>query len=230
MANRPVYISLAEKPFYKIANTEFEFFSGFSIQQKQRSIKSLHDAFLLSCPNNKVLEVSRKSPLQIGNKLSAFNLKYRMNGKYYPVECLFQGSKVFENGKVYQDLYERQPGEAKKDERLKNSGRIVGFKLDNTDFESEPKDFFYNWLYINALNNDENIGKELLEYDSFTDIEFNPKKSINCQAIAVAIYVGLVKSNNLEEALKSPEEFRKVVYGLDNTKKDYQQMNLFDFM
>ena len=160
MANRPVYISLVEKPFYKIANTEFEYFSGFSIQQKQRSIKSLHDAFLLSCPNNKVLEVSRKSPLQIGNILSAFNLKYRMNGKYYPVECLFQGSKVFENGKVYQDLYERQPGEAKKDERLKNSGRIVGFKLDNTDYESEPKDFFYNWLYINALNNDENIGKE----------------------------------------------------------------------
>lgn len=226
MANRPVYCSIDEAPFYKAIDTEFEFFSGFSIQQKQRSIRSLHSSFLKENDNKKVLEVSRKSENPIGNQLSAFNLKYKYEGKLYPVECLFQGSKRFEGGEVYQDLYNGEPGAAKKDERLKNSGRIVGFKLFNTEFPSEPKDFFYNWLYINALVEDKKVGDEILQYDSFTDIEFNPKKSINCQAIATAIFVGLTRNGLLEKALESPESFKTVVYGKPQIEP--VQLSLFD--
>ncbi len=226
MANRPVYCSMDVAPFYKTIDTEFEFFSGFSIQQKQRSIRSLHDSFLRKNADKKVLEVSRKSDNLIGNRLSAFNLKYKYDGKLYPVECLFQGSKKFEGGEVYQDLYYGEPGAAKKDERLKNSGRIVGFKLFDTEFPSEPKDFFYNWLYINALVENKEVGDEILNYDSFTDIEFNPKKSINCQAIATAIFLGLSRNGLLEKALESPESFKTIVYG--KPKAELVQLSLFD--
>ena len=226
MANRPVYCSTDESPYYKAIDIEFEFFSGFSIQQKQRSIRSLHESFIKNYSEKKVLEVSRKSANLIGNRLSAFNLKYKYEGKFYPVECLFQGSKVFESGVVYQELYDGEPRAAKKDESLKSSGKIVGFKLFDKDFPSEPKDFFYNWLYINALVESKEVGKELLNYDSFTDIEFNPKKSINCQAIATAIYVGLYRNGLLEKALESSENFRTIVYGEKQEK--LVQMSLFD--
>ncbi|TON36462.1 hypothetical protein CGH58_23515, partial [Vibrio parahaemolyticus] len=41
----------------------------------------------------------------------------------------------------------------------------------------------------------------------FTDIEFNPEKSINCQAHAVALYRSLVHNGVLQQALSSPSEF-----------------------
>ena len=47
-------------------------------------------------------------------------------------------------------------------------------------------------------------------YQCFTDIEFNPKRSVNCQAHAVALYLSLCKLNLLEEALESPESFLRI--------------------
>ena len=52
-----------------------------------------------------------------------------------------------------------------------------------------------------------------MEYDAFTDIEFNPNRSINCQAEAAAIYVSLQQQGLLGEALQSKERFLEVVYG-----------------
>ena len=43
--------------------------------------------------------------------------------------------------------------------------------------------------------------------------ECNPERQFNCQAIACAIYVGLTRSGQLDEAVKSPEDFLRVVYG-----------------
>ena len=51
-----------------------------------------------------------------------------------------------------------------------------------------------------------------MNYDSFTDIEFNPKKSLNCQAEAAAIFVGLSKSGLIDEVLKDKKIFSKIVY------------------
>jgi len=117
---------------------------------------------------------------------------------------------------------------SKKDQRIRNSGSIVGFKFDGRDFETEPKTFFYNWLYINTLNLYKDLGDKLMEFDAFTDIEFNPKKSLNCQAEAAAIYVSLRRQNLLDEALKDKDSFKKVVYQLDNSK--VEQSSLFSDM
>ena len=53
---------------------------------------------------------------------------------------------------------------------------------------------------------------EILNYDSFTDIEFNPKKSLNCQAKAAAIFIGLTNAGIIDDALKDEKNFLKIVY------------------
>jgi len=69
-------------------------------------------------------------------------------------------------------------------------------------------------MYINALyKNNRDIVEELLEYEAFSDIEFNPKKSINCQARTCAILVSLVKLDLIDEVLESPSNFIDTVYG-----------------
>lgn len=136
------------------------------------------------------------------------------NGKEFSVESAFQAGKIFEKGGPYTDLLDASSKIAKRDERLKNSGRIIAFEFDGKRFETEPKTCFYNWLYIIALHLHEELTKLLIEYNAFTDIEFNPQKSINCQAEAAAIYVSLSKQGLLEEALTDKESFRKIVYSV----------------
>ena len=95
---------------------------------------------------------------------------------------------------------------------MKNSGKIVAFQIDGKEFETEPKTYFYNWLYINTLHLYNELTEQLLVYDAFTDIAFNPQKSINCQAEAAAIYVSLAKQGLLKDALKDKKQFKEIVY------------------
>ena len=211
MANRPIFQAIAKEPYCMINNVEFKFYSGFSVVQKQRSIDSLHTEYLKKHQNTKILEISSKSKLDIGVNLSAFNLMYNYQDELISVECAFQGSKAFELGGPYTDIYFKTSYEAKKDTRLRESGKLTKFVLDGVEYPLEPKDLFYNWIYINALHKNES-SNEVILFDAFTDIEFNPQKSINCQAKAVAIYVGLVRSGKISEALNSFDSFRKIVY------------------
>ena len=86
---------------------------------------------------------------------------------------------------------------------------------------------FYNWLYINALNLNNDLADQVIEYDAFTDIVFNPQKSINCQAEAAAIYVSLRKQGLLTEALKDKDSFRRILYSNSDSNWDYDQVTLF---
>lgn len=229
MAIRPVFMVSIDKLFFKKEDIQFKYFNGFSVKQKQKSIDSLHNEYLKKFNEHKILEISSKSDNELGVKLSAFNLKIRTNkGKEISVESAFQASKVFERGGPYTDLLYADSRISKKDLRIRNSGSIVGFRFDGRNFEIEPKTFFYNWLYINMLNLNKELGDRLIEFDAFTDIEFNPKKSLNCQAEAAAIYVSLRKQNLLDEALKDKDSFKKVVYQLDDYK--VAQSSLFSEM
>ena len=62
-----------------------------------------------------------------------------------------------------------------------------------------PKTAFYNWLYINALLENPELAQKVLEYDAFTDIEFNPGKSLNCQAEAAALFVALNRQGLIDQ-------------------------------
>lgn len=215
MAVRPVFVVSLDSRYCIRKNVEFEFFNGFSDKQKRRCIDSLHQAYLRDNNEKKILEISSKSESELGVRLSAFNLMIKSDsGKEFSVESAFQASKVFEMGGPYKDLLDVSSKIAKRDERLKNSGRIIAFRFEGKEFETEPKTYFYNWLYINALYSYSEFTEQLMEYNAFTDIVFNPQKSINCQAEAAAIYVSLSKQGLLEEALKDKESFKRIVYSV----------------
>ena len=233
MAVRPVFTAVLDDRYCIKENTEFQFFSGFADSQKKKCIKSLHDAYAQRHPGCAVLEISSKSEEPLGVQLSAFNLMITTkSGRQFSVESAFQSSKVFENGGPYKDLLNAPSIAAKRDERLRDSGNVIGFTINGQKFATEPKTYFYNWLYINALQLHPELAEQLLLYDAFTDIAFNPQRSINCQAEAAAIYVSLQKQALLEKALKSKEAFLEVVYPRHKAAKagtdEIQQSSLFD--
>ena len=107
MAIRPVFIESSKPPYFKKVNIEFKWNGGFAKCQSQKNINAIHTAFLSNHPDCGILEISSKSTEEIGTKLSAFSLlKYVPSiNKSIPVECIYQGSKVFSNGGPYTDLY-----------------------------------------------------------------------------------------------------------------------------
>lgn len=74
----------------------------------------------------------------------------------------------------------------------------------------EPMTAFYDWLYLCALRESPNLAEQILEFEAFSDIEFNPKKSVNCQAEAAAVYKSLAIRGMVSEALSSMERFLSV--------------------
>ena len=227
MATRPIFCRFDKKPFFIEKKVDFRFYPGFAIEQKRRSIESLHEAYLQENSAANILEISSKSLIPVGNDLSAFNLKYTTkSGKSATVESVFQSSKIFEKGGPYEDLLFKPSIVAKKDPRIKQSGKLIGFCLEGEVFSTKPLTFFYDWIYINALASNKQLKDEVLRYDAFTDIEFNPEKSLNCQARAAAIHVSLYASGMLDKALSSKEEFLQIVYNYDEPSASFEQLSL----
>lgn len=193
MAKRYVYRAIEKAPYVEPCEVEFAWNGGFSLAQKRRNITALHEGYAALHPGERVLEISSKSAQENGEALSAFFLrKYVPSlGRSIPVENVFQGGKVFENGGPFARLYECAPLEAKRSELLRESGRLTGFRFEGRDLPLEPKTVFYDYIYLNALLENPALAEAVLTYDGFTDIEFNPQKSINCQAKAAALFVSL---------------------------------------
>ena len=213
MAKRPVYVANKDGKLSVIEKqVEFKWYPGMATSQKQKSIESLHVA-AKSEGVKRVLEISSKSESELGIALSAFNLMITTKQKRqtFSVECAFQASKVFERGGPYMDLLHESSRIAKKDLRLRDSGNLINFVFFGKAFAPKPRTLFYDWLYTNALRQNESLADEVLRYDGFTDIEFNPTKSINCQAFSAALFVTLSFSSLLNDALESPEAFADVV-------------------
>lgn len=213
MAQRLYFIS---KPSYQgliIEKTiEFSYFAGQSKMQKQKSMDSMIYAIRAAESGGRILEVSTKSRTPLGNQLSSFQLKSfdQEQGKGIPIVNIFEGSKVFEKGGPYLDLFFKTPIEAKNDERLVLSGKLLGFQYEGKKYELQPRSLFYDWIYLNALNSQPDFHEELVKYDIFTDIEYNMKKMFACQARSVAYFVSLYRKDLLKETLKDIESFKKI--------------------
>ena len=212
MASRPVFVPGKRKNEADVYMTEFQWNSGLAVSQKQKNITALHEAFVQRFPERKVLEISSKSLQPLGVKLSAFNLTKMVPslGREVPVECVFQGGKVFSAGGPYVDLYGASSKDAKKDSRLRSSGVLKEFCFEGERIPTSPTTAFYNWLYVNALLEHPQLAEEVLAYDAFTDIEFNPAKSLNCQAEAAALFVALAREGLLEQC-KTFETFLTLI-------------------
>ncbi len=213
MAKRPVFSPRKDRVGVEEKLIDFKWHSGFAVSQKQKSIQSLHEEAKVFGYIN-LLEISSKSESSLGVGLSAFNLKIttKKHNRTFSVESAFQGSKVFENGGPFKDLLCADSLTAKRDIRLKESGNLINFKFFNQDFPNQPRTFFYDWLYINALIQNPDLFSLLDSYEGFSDIEFNPEKSINCQAHSVALYLSLKLNDVLNVALESPESFLSLTH------------------
>ena len=211
---------------FKEIEVEFKYYNGFAISQKRKSINALHESICQLDKSFNILEVSTKSTNPIGVALSAFNLRFfdEDSRNEYPLENIFQSSKVFEHGGPYRDLLNVHPKDAKRDERLKTSGKLTCFNYNNVVWELEPKTVFYDWIYIHSLYRNKYLTTKVIEYNAFTDIEFNQEKSINCQARSAAIFVSLSRKGILDEVLNDKEKFKKI-YHSNNTNF---QTSLFD--
>jgi len=204
VANRPIFTpNFSGFPYVDTVDIAFKWYPGFSKSQIQKSIASLHAAAEKLHKIAPILEISSKSTLQLGVSLSAFNLSLKTSdGQRMSVECAYQGSKVFENGGPYHELYAVSSREAKTDERLQHSGKLVAFNFCGEDFPTEPKTAFYDWLYMMALfQKERDFLKEFEGFQGFSDIVFNPKRSINCQARAAALFVALSQNGVMDAQL-----------------------------
>lgn len=221
MATRSIFIPILDgKNGVNEVSIDFSWHPGMASVQKKKNINELHTAARKK-GYEKILEISSKSELSIGVKLSAFNLciTTKKKGFKFTVESAFQGSKVFENGGPYKDLIGMDSLSAKKDHRLKTSGNLISFEFFGRQFPNVPRTFFYDWLYINALAQNIELANSIVEYTGFSDIEFNPKKSINCQAYSAALFVSLKRNHQLNDALYSAENF------LEITREQYENRN-----
>jgi hypothetical protein len=219
MAERPVFIPVPDSPeLVKELFFPLKWNSGFAVVQKEKNIKALREAAAAD-GLTPLLEISTKSDNKRGRHMSAFHMVVptKAYGKI-KLELAFQGSKVFERGGPFTDLYlkgDKEVGEAKRDSRLKESGKLIGFDFEGLQFPLEPKTAFYDWLYISVLKDYLDWAPKLFEYAGFTDVEFNPFRSINCQARSAALFVSLLKRKLLAEATVSPERFVQLLSDFD---------------
>ena len=115
MAERHVYVPGKCGGKIQSVLVNFDWNGGFAVTQKQKNIAALHGGFRRRFPEKNVLEISSKSMQELGVKLSAFHLtKYVPElDECVPLECVFQGGKVFAAGGPYKDLYKTSPKNAK---------------------------------------------------------------------------------------------------------------------
>jgi hypothetical protein len=212
MAERPIFLPAPGGPgFVRTLSLRMVWNPGFALVQKRKNIRALHEA-AATAGHSPLLEISTRSDHELGRQLSAFNLKVRSRqfGEI-ALECAFQGGKVFERGGPYTDLYQAEPRDAKRDPRLQESGPLAGFVFEGRRFPLEPKTAFYDWLYISAIFPQREPLVSLCQYTGFTDIEFNPARSINCQARACALFVALANGQLLDQAMSSEAAFVRLL-------------------
>lgn len=207
MAVRPVYVAMEKAPYFQRVDVEFPWHGGLNATQKRRNMEEIHKAFVTQFPGMRILEASSKSKVPLGMGLSAFYLMKEVPslGRRVTVENVYQAGKCFEGGGPYPDLLSVTPKEAKLDERLQTSGPLTGFFFEGETYPLRPTNAFYDWLYISALQENPEAATGILEYDAFTDIEFNPKVSLNCQARAAAVFVGMTRAGVMKKGISFEE-------------------------
>ncbi len=214
MAQRPIFLPLNKQPFTRKVDIEFQWFAGFARSQQQKCIASLHDR-----ANDRklgpTLEISSKSAASLGVALSAFNLKVRIGDlPEATVEAVFQSSKVFASCGPFPEFLGTSGRDIKQDPRLRGSGPLKRFQLGDEEWPLSPKTALYDWIYVTALVQNPELSSQIVEYNSFSDIAFNPERSLNCQARSAALFVALTKFGNVEKCLAGQRDFLREVYGV----------------
>lgn len=182
MATRPFFAaSVKTDCAYFEEEVTFEWHSGLSWQQRQRSSDSMAQAILSKypIPQPELLEVSTASrSYDLGRALSALNLLYedKESGQVHSLENWFQASKVFEkdgcvHGPYLELLTVEKPARyvnAFLDKKIRQQyandalfqkiqsklegSSLAGFRLHGEDYPLVPRSAFYDYLYVSALS------------------------------------------------------------------------------
>lgn len=184
-------------------------------EQKRANVETLH-AGAKALGVTPVLEISTKSPQSLGQRLSPFNLRcgVTVNGRMLETsfESLWNGSKVFEKGGPFPELFELAPWESLKDPRNSRrvNGKILGVHLEEKKY---PHLAGYDFLYISAAHPvlTEKDWQTLFNFGGFTEVTLNPDHADTCQAGSVALMVELKRRGLLERVLESFEMFEDLV-------------------
>ena len=178
---------MAERNFWTIVNgriakglISFHWEPGISTAQKRRSCVNLHSALDFHCDLH-ALDISSASTEELGVALSAFNLEW----KGIPIECWYQGSKVYSDGKLNHHLYKVTSLDAKL--ASKNKGPVTAFNLQGREFPTDPRTVFYDYLYLLGMCDTYGHDLDLSKYDCFTDVQAVIDIDA-CQARAVCMY------------------------------------------
>lgn len=221
MESKPVFMPrVGSDNLVKTDMVRIERHVGFATRQKKKTLNDLHRVIKKKYGFKNVLELSTKSGNKLSFPLSPYSLQITNDdGQKYSVENAFQASKVFEQGGPYLDLLTEKPRQTRKDKRLISSGELTGYDYFGMEWGVEPLTTFYDWLYINALKQHPELHEEVVQYQAFTDISFNPKKSIHCAAYSLAMFVALHK-RDLLQGVEDPGEFYDLVtsFELSNTE------------
>lgn len=217
MATRPIFAPLKGRrshdgknnrgPLYETIPIELTWNGGFAVSQKQKNIVTLHEN-AKAIGISSVLEISTKSMQEVGRRLSAFNLKIDVFGTMKCLESVYQSSKVFAGSGQHEFLMDLDPFQAKREIRNLADGPIIEFRFMGEKFATEPKNAFYDWLYIRAISPHDDWIRRNLTYVAYSDIEFTPNKSLNCQARAVAEYHALSQRGLSLECAQDFDKFR----------------------
>ena len=195
-----------EKEAFDEEIVAFTYVKGMAFSQKCKNVLSFHSSIKEAFPSARILEVSTKSNNPLGVALSAFNLT--LDG--CPVECLYHSSKVFEDGTQFAFLKDRSPKDAKRFIRENGTKALKCYKYEGEEISLGTGTLFYDYIYIKALMQHPELGKALINYDLFTDIEFNEKKGLNCQARSCAIYSYMLRTGTVEKYMASIDSFEKI--------------------
>lgn len=215
MAHRPVYSpDPARPPWVQVKLCEFHWHPGMSLAQKQRSVAALHESAAKE-GLGPVLEISTKSKQALGFSLSAFRLLLRSpNGQAYPVEAHYQCAKRFAGGQALPESWiSEDPRTIKREMRNFEELPLTGF-ISSTG-EAWPLaagSAFYDWLYLQALEENPQLRQKLCDYGAYTDIEFNPARQFSCQARSAAISVALDRAGLRTTALKDRRSFLETLH------------------
>ena len=220
MATRPIFLplkgrksyngSFSRGPLVETVDIEIPWHGGFAATQKQKNILALHEKAKAQ-GIDPILEISTKSMQKVGYRLSAFNLKIEVDGMMKPLESVYQSCKVFSESGQHEHLIDLNPYDAKKSIKELGRGLIISFRFMGREFETEPKNAFYDWLYLRAISPHEDWIKSNLHYAAYSDIEFTPQKSLNCQARAVAEFHALSMRGLAIECARDFDQFRKML-------------------
>ena len=220
MATRPVFfVTTPGESWVRVEDVSFQWFPGMSRAQKRRSIDAMQAAARALAPKATLLEISTKSADESGRALSGFELMLEAHGQRMAVESVFQGSKLCRAGSgiagPYQDLYGDDAVLAKRDPRLAHCD-VAGFRLFDEDWplspwppedgrkDALPPSAFYDYLYFRALARQPELAAKACAFGGFTDLEFTPGKSDNCQAFSAALFVALSAAARTDARIPAP--------------------------